>query len=140
MAGCSSTILTTTHKCSLSFPLYISRCIYYFLLGCKTSVSQSFIDYQQKVNRIRGLPRREAHNLALQSKQTSRMIWAAMEQGNLTCCSWSFKRKTIPMWSHCWLPIPIGFIFHDWIMEGPNLFCFDDSKITYFQEKLNLCL
>jgi hypothetical protein len=43
------------------------------------------------------------------------------------------KRKTIPMWSHCWIPIPIGFIFHDGLIQVPNMLYFAVSKIPYFQ-------
>ena len=45
------------------------------------------------------------------------------------------KRKTIPMWSHCWIPIPIGFIFHDWISKVQICSALANAKISYFPDK-----
>ena len=35
----------------------------------------------------------------------------------------------------CWIPIPIGFIFHDWQIQVPNMLYFAATKIPYLQGK-----
>ena len=133
MAGCWSTILTTIHKCSLNFPLYISRCIYYFLLRCKNAISQSFLNYQQKVNRIKRSTKKGSTQFwAYQSSKLQNFDKSSQGPRQSDLLFLVFQKKNHPHVEP--LLDTYSNRFHiSWLtIENPNMLCFGTTKIPYF--------